>query len=220
MDKKKRKATKAQRERIKNMLESGLIDRDEAQEIIDKPRVNPDKSLDPNAFWEEKFPGNGGAITDVLRPFYGWQPVLRAAIPCLEERSRQAICWRELNDIRVLCAARETSLWHSCQRLIKVSLMDSLKDPSHELSQEWLRARLLSSLEASLKVRFTRALWDSLDAMLQDCLRGSLWVPCCLAVAGKLEEAAKFKPLLDLWLAGNFPVGFDAEGNLLVLVVD
>ncbi len=43
MEKKKRKASKAQRKRIANMLESGLIDRDEAQEIIEKTRVGRDR---------------------------------------------------------------------------------------------------------------------------------------------------------------------------------
>ncbi|MBU2509043.1 hypothetical protein KKE33_01505 [Patescibacteria group bacterium] len=39
-------------------------------------------------------------------------------------------------------------------------------------------------------------------------------------VADQPEMAAKFQPLLDLWLAGNFPVGFDKDGNLLILVAD
>lgn len=38
MDKKKKKASEAQRARIMNMLDSGQIDRDEAQEIIERPR--------------------------------------------------------------------------------------------------------------------------------------------------------------------------------------
>ena len=202
MDNKKKKATKAQRERIENMLKSGLIDRGEAQRII---AMHSDPRL---AFWEERFPGKGIAIMEILRPFYGWNPRLKPALPNLEMRAKQAVFWRKAKSLRVAHLSELDSLG----KWFWTSLGDSLGGSFWTLLWDSLRGPLPTLL------------WDSLGASLLDSFRNplgdSLFYACIFVVLGKSEEAAKLKPLLELWLAGNYPVGFDEGNNLLVLVAD
>jgi hypothetical protein len=64
------------------------------------------------------------------------------------------------------------------------------------------------------------ALDESVGEGLEDALESALFVPCCFLMTDDPGAAARFKPLLDMYLAGNFPVGFDEDDNLLVLVAD
>ena len=148
------------------------------------------------AFWESRFPGKGEALMEILRPFYDWEPELKPVLPDLEERIRNVVFWRDTLDVKVFTISDGGSLW--------ASLWDSL----------W------SSPRSSLRDSLRDSLWASLRDSLWDSLWASLFYSCGFILTNKPVEAAKFQPLLDLWLAGNFPVGFDKDGNLLILVAD
>ena len=207
---KKKPATRKQIGRIVNMLLSGEIDRVEATEIIERDRKQ-DLNL---AFWESRFPGKGQALMEVLRPFYDWKPELKPALPDLEEQAKQAVFWRDVSNVRALRRSEAT--------VLEASLFDSF-DASPEAS-------FLDSLGTSRMTLLWRLLDDSfyespglqgivkkvsLGFKLRRSFRPLLWKARWSSLLNP-----KFKSLLDLWLAGNFPVGFDKDGNLLVLVAD
>ena len=213
-NKKTKKATKHQRERINHMLESGLIDRAEAQEIIKKERTLPKYAnraiiwgLD-YAFWEKRFPGKGKAITQILQPFRDWKPELESQIDGLEEVAKRAIFWQEVKGIRARQLSQahllEESLWTSLGHSLEGSFQTSLREP--------LRASLDESLNSMYWLKYT------LGYSMKASLWTSFYLPCAFIIVGNEGQAARFKPLLDLWLAGNFPMGFDREGHLLVIV--
>jgi hypothetical protein len=191
----KKKATEGQRVRIEGMLKSGLIDFDEAQEIITKPRTEIELRL---VRWDDRFPGKGRELMDVLQPFYG-KRTFTPPLPDLEERAKKAIFWHEFDGIRTLRKSDARSI------------------SSGDLHFESLGKTLESLLGSPLK----ETLWDLLgESRSLERFRPLLFLSCGYILADLHEEADKFQPLLDLWLAGNFPYGFDKEGNLLVLVAD
>jgi len=195
-----------------NMLLSGEIGRIEATEIIGK-----DRKQDPNlTYWESSFPGKGEALMKVLRPFYGWKPELKPALPDLKEQAKKAIFWKDISGVRVFtesdAGSLRDSLWASLWASLRASLWASLRAS--------LRASLEASLEASLGASLGASLWDSHYSTLRTSYYVSLLYACAFILADKPVEAAKFQPLLDLWLTGNIPVGFDGDEKLLVLVAD
>lgn len=212
---KAKKATKGQRERVLNMLASGLIDGEEARAIIRKHRVEPKarktqktKDRERLAFWEERFPGKGAALMEILRPFYDWKPELKPAIPRLEARAKRAVFWKEYQVRRIYPASFGTVHF--------ASLVAPFGDSFWTIHID----SLWTPLEDSLS--YARA--DSHGANHAISLRCSLLsllhTACVYVLTVEPEKAARFKPLLELWLAGNFPAGFDADGNLLVLVAE
>lgn len=233
MEKKKRKATKGQRERIEGMLKSGLIDRAEAQRIIDAyhlptPKRGEDLILSRRSSWEKRFPGKGAAIMELLAPFYVWSPELRQAVHDLEERTKQAIFWGDIRGVKAIGIAEANQLrarlpesakymfeWKGEGDLIRESL-----DPDY-------RMMIYNFMNGSLNNTFWHAvsyssLFSRLGPFPRDCMKHWFGIMCyavdCIII-GRPELAQKFKPLLDLWLAGNFPLVND-EGHILVLVAD
>ena len=164
------------------------------------------------AFWESRFPGKGEALMEILRPFYDWEPELKPVLPDLEERIRNVVFWRDTLDVKVFTISDGGSLW--------ASLWDSLWSSPRSSLRDSLRDSLWASLRDSLWDSLRDSLRFSLGFFLLDSLSASLFYSCGFILADKPEEAAKLQPLLDLWLAGNFPVGFDKDGNLLILVAD
>ncbi|KAA0206605.1 hypothetical protein EDM68_01890 [Candidatus Uhrbacteria bacterium] len=165
-----------------------------------------EKAYDP--IWEQRFPGKGQELMDFLLPFYDWEPELKPTLPGLDERAETAIFWRILAGVRVRRSDLKTPgvdikcpIGHSLMTSSKVLLGPVCWGPRGDV----LRASMSVSVEVLLE-----PVWPLLMPLL--------FYPCCFILDDKPEEAAKFKSVLDLWLAGNFPVGFDAEGNLLVLV--
>lgn len=139
MEKKKRKATKAQRERIKNMLESGLIDRDEAQEIVRSKRRR-------HALDSQVFAPRIEALMQIIRPFHAWEPAVKPAVPDLDSRVRTAIFWKEIRGVRtvtlsefrdiIVAACPDRSLlpsegeaaWDALEYLLLSLLVDAMRD--------------------------------------------------------------------------------------------
>ncbi len=225
---KKRKATKGQRERIDGMLRSGLIDYAEAQALIHKNRDQSTakqqqrerRALEAErlAFWELHYPSEGKALMEILRPFYGWQPVLKPALPDLQERVKLASFW---NSVRIHEFSPETKkVGVFPGRVLFVSWWDlpfAIRDSWGE------HRRLFDSTFAPL-------LWAPLSAVLGDSLAANALASLIntltalfLRMSGRVdgggvEAVAKFKALLDLWLAGNFPMGLDSKDDLIVFV--
>ncbi len=92
------------------------------------------------------------------------------------------------------------------------SIMASLRPTLRALHQGTLGDTLADSLWMMIRDTFVNSLLDSLVT--------SLFYPPGFILAGKSDQAAQFKPLHELWLAGNFPLGLGADGNFLVLVAD
>ena len=65
---------------------------------------------------------------------------------------------------------------------------------------------------------------DDYSASLLEVLVGALDTAFYFSLAfqymNKFERVAQLRPFLELWLEGNFPVGFDSDGSLLILVAD
>lgn len=224
-------ATPQQIARIVQMFASNQLPFDATQKFIQTHSKKHRRAaeIDPHLLdhhlygWKKSFPGKGKAIMNILSPYYGWKPELKGALLDLEERAKNVVFWPNVNGLRVfrLCeaASLEASLFYSLSSSRRYEFGDELSDSLRNQLVASLANRLWVSIGESLGNEFYsigESLWGSIKASLLD----SLFYPCANTLAGKSKEAAKFKPLLDLWLAGNFPVGFDKEGNLLVLVAD
>ncbi|MBI5654145.1 hypothetical protein HZC53_00605 [Candidatus Uhrbacteria bacterium] len=162
------------------------------------------------AFWEERFPGKGATLMEILQPFYGWKEERKPVLPDVEEQAKSAIHWREIQGVRIFKG------WYSLHDSLHNSLVRSLRNSLHHSLHDSLADSLWNSLAYSLadSLILPDVNWD------YDPLWESLFFACGYILAGKPDEAAKFKPLLNLFVAGNFPLGFDEEGNLLILVAD
>lgn len=232
MEKKQRKATKAQRERIDGMLESGHIGRSKASEIIANPRAAAAaKALPRFTFWEERFPGRGQAILDLLDPFYGWVPALKPTFSGLGLRAQVVNGWRTYNRVMTFTASKEGEL----ARKLYMPFGDVLLRRYGDLLSDLLQVACNLSLGSASDDAFRRCLkYRSINSVEPTCLsslpnalRLSLLSPLALIVYASAPPATilrddlpRFASLHDLWLAGNFPVGFDKDDNLLILVAD
>ena len=154
------------------------------------------------AYWETRFPGKGELLMseELLAPFYAddlsFEP--RPPLADLQEQGRKAIFWREIKGVKLFKATDRDGLWD-----IEDSLGRSLRDS--------LRHSLRDSLGRSLR----DSLRHSLRHSLGNSLGNSLFYACGYALIEGQDE--DFSPLLRLWRSGNLPVGFDREGNLLVI---
>ncbi|HPN14671.1 MAG TPA: hypothetical protein PLF71_00950 [bacterium] len=224
---KKRKATKGQRERIVNMLNSGLIDSAEAQALIERHRddLSARKQQDKKrleaerlAFWEKGYPGKGKAVMKVLRPFYNWQPVLKPALPDLEDRVRTFDFWEGVKVYEFVTEVADASLKHT--------VWDSRWDlPFIHVEPFWY-----SEERRSLELALSPLLYTQLSALFGPSLAANALASLINTLTallvgvygdlrdGRIKGAAEFKPLLALWLAGNFPIASDSNDNLIVFV--
>jgi len=195
------------------------------------------------AYWEELFPRKGAAIMGFVHPFYyEWKPKLNSALPDLEDRAKEVVFWRKVAGVKVYRLSEAASLGASLEDSLKVTLGDSIWrslraslwhsfraspwDSRRASHWDLLRASLRRSLRALLGASLKDSLGDSLAASFKDSLKDSLLkslfysliYPLAYVLADEPDEVRKFRALHQLWLAGNYPVGFDREWNLLVLV--
>lgn len=219
---KKRKATKAQRERINNMLLSGLIGFDEAQEIIERRRVAPAGSRERvSSFLEEKFPGRGSELAFFLEPLFqreNW-PRMRRELPDLYERCISGLDWHAYRDVHPLGVYgalstihieenfewMESSLKRVCLPFVDSDIYDELCNNFDQLF-----APILEHVDS-----------NTLRAFLEDFLI----YPFALILSGRPREAGRLKSLFEILLDGNVPLGHYMDPGsrgpqLLVLVAD
>lgn len=214
------------RERIERLADtlhaSGLGGLHEAEGLV--------QALFRPSLWEDRFPGNGDALLDILEPFYHWQPKREPALPDLLSRARNAIFWRGLKGVDLL---NNSNAWSQGCKNSYGSLSGSMSPPvlrSLFRSQEFLRLEneLADALDGSLLMVLRRQLRNSLGRNLVNTrgleavltLEFLLLIPCGYILIGRPEEAARFKPLQELLLAGNFPAGLGHDGVLGILVAD
>lgn len=153
MDKKTKKATPAQRERIKNMLESGLIDRKGAQEMITRTlqRRKADAlealfappqpfrlpltyaPVPPKVHLERVF-GGGSKISRVSDAYDGRPWTRHASCECIQNPSPGERLWREI----VLAPAP--------QRFLGIAMVDCLDDIASSFGEDDLRFAIVSEL--------------------------------------------------------------------------
>ncbi len=136
----------------------------------------------------------GSPIMDLVQPFYGWRPSLQPALPDLEARLRKAIYWCKFKDIRVFHKNQNGPL------------------------RSALRAALLATYKDILSTAYWNAVGGSSGGALRIVVKDSIFYAIGLVIAKEQAEADKFLPLFDLLFAGNFPVGFDKDNNLLIIV--
>ncbi|MCI0479488.1 hypothetical protein L0Y59_03005 [Candidatus Uhrbacteria bacterium] len=170
-----------------------------------KRSVKPSVDQQRIAFWEERFPGKGEAIMDVVRPFYGWRWEPKVALPDLEERAKAAFY---MHDVHV-------RIFEDVEDIFEATWISTGTNLYYEFGTS-----LWSSFQELFFHPFWRVLKNELDivdrhpATVAEILIDAVF----LIVKDMPETAAKLKPLLDLWRAGNYPIGTDFEGNFLVLV--
>ncbi len=223
----KQKVTRGQIGRIVSLLTADKVSFEEAQEFIDRFSVKKPRAVHSQdeilAYWESKFPGAGESLASFFRPFYDWKPEVMPAFPNLEQNVRDGIFWREV---------KRTELVH-------VSYLESLRVSLRESFLESYRGDIAGSFFESIVAAFGTLRWEKLsyqigvsgicvphvkglgnelDSMIASAFREILYCYACLVLTGRFSVASKFELLRQLWLTGNFPLGFDKKGNLLVLV--
>lgn len=186
-------------------------------------------------------------ILGVIGRFYGWQPARRPPLPDLEARARAAICWRPWHVqgsergilSRGLPSPPDRRFTEPYFRPIHGVRLFRREDEDRR--RTLIRTRIGDSLWASLdspgwnqyRHRIWQPFWDSLGILAfasfgapqEDSLRADWWSAFAesilhtgISILVDRWWASASGPLLDLWLAGNSPLGFDKDDNLVVLV--
>lgn len=180
-------------------------------EILHHRRVN---------FWERHFPGKGAALMDVLHPFYGWKPEFKPAVTDLETRVKAALSpwFLPVSGVRAFPFSRKGDLWREFDDGISLGFGEYVpltRDSSGVTYPSRRDERIFwEAFDEALGSVFFNAELDGHFMHLLEPISRS----CLLVLIDKLEEAAEYKPLLELWLLGNCPIGFDQDyENVLVL---
>jgi hypothetical protein len=235
-----KKATLEQASRILQMMtgKNPIIDRVLAQAIIQNNVLIANEYNECVAFWEGVFPGKGEALWQVFRPFYVKPLVLQPALLDLEERVKKAAVSSTITGVRVV-RLNDRDEESDCNTAVSYAgfsewtpdtyLLDWLEGISGELSDSIPE----SSWEFSGAIKDYRCyIWNEVLqntflekgeviagvwGLIANALLGMLEYTGLALCAGNSAEADRFKPFLDLCLAGNFPFGLDEDRNLLVL---
>ena len=227
-----RVATRGQRRKIRGMLDGDWISFELAQAIIEGNVKVMDDYDRGYAFFENNYPGKGRVLMEIYEPIQNIELSLRPALIDLPDRGQDVVFWRENTKIKIVLF-REIG---QIQTLVKASLEESLKEVFDYLDKVTGVGLPRSDYQSALKV----SLWDMIPTVKDEVYGNAFWVmaiesnwelfsralmtslnvPLQLVLANKSQEARRFKPLYDLWLAGNYPLGFDRDGKLVVLVAD
>lgn len=164
----------------------------------------------------------GDLIMSVVQPFYGWKPTFKPVLPDIEKRARKAIFWRKIGDVRVFRQSETGPLRASIKATLLASYWDGLNATVSASLRTALSDSLRDSLSTTLKNTLSTPAWNafagSFGGALRIVVKDSIFYATGQVSANQQVEADKFKPLFDLFFAGNFPLGFDKDNNLLVLV--
>lgn len=171
----------------------------------------------PNAaHWERLFPGNSAAILLFLEPLYHKQVHLAHRADDLEELARKAFFWRKGFKVLTFVKRDFKSVRDRCKTKLNWEIYDRfpLSDLVDDKKFEDIFSCLSSFIYVNCNGLKVSVIWSP-EGFVETMLLGVI-------VAGLEGQVAarKYRPLLELWLAGNFPIGFDEDNNLLVLVAD
>lgn len=164
----------------------------------------------------------GDLIMSVVQPFHGWKPTFKPALPDIEKRVRKAIFWRKIGDVRVFRQSEMGPLRASIRAALLASYWDGLSAPVSASLRTALSDSLRDKLSLALKDTLSTPAWNafagSFGGALRIVVKDSIFYAIGQVTANQRVEADKFKPLFDILFAGNFPIGFDKDNNLLILV--
>ena len=173
-----------------------------------------DNSALVQAHWEKQLPGKGEAIMEVLRPFSDWKPELKSEIADLQERAKKAIFWCDIKGVRRILWPADELFWDSLGGSVMSRLMTVYWKKTLTRYWESYRKNSLLMFQDSFRAQFGEKFGDEVLTWFSYPVSLSV----IHVVSNEPDEVARLKPLLDLWLAGNFPYGFDRDGHLLVLI--
>jgi hypothetical protein len=157
--------------------------------------------------WEKLFPSKGAVLAEILHPFAGWQPKLSTVSHAIElmVRETRPIFWRQIAGINLHIS---TLRRHEVVLTLEDSLREALGEEIAEVLDKGTGNLLREQLEKEIGV--------GLSLFLGHPFLFSLLCPCAYALGGRQDKVEQFKPLLNLWLAGFFPEGFDHRGKLIL----
>lgn len=152
------------------------------------------------------------AIMNVLQTFREWKPELKPVHSELRSLAKEAIFWLDLKGVQTFHAYESGPLWASIWDSLHGSLESSI-------------GRELEMLQSPrFKAQHDQDFWSAFHAsyrsLLQDSFFATITYPIDCVLADKPYTTKRFTPLFNLWLAGNFPIGFDRRGYLIVIVAD
>ncbi|MBI5654148.1 hypothetical protein HZC53_00620 [Candidatus Uhrbacteria bacterium] len=157
---------------------------------------------------------DGARLLEFLWPYYECNTQCKPASPDLEQRTRELreLHWAKgihlvhtVDEVSALSGEGDLGL-----RLRGGSIWDAPDDRIESLIRSDLEKKTAWGLLPDTH-SFVR--WSLLDVLF--------WACQDIFSEERLDAALKYKPFLDLFLVGNFPVGFNKEErNILVLVAD
>ncbi|MCC7078799.1 MAG: hypothetical protein IT198_16905 [Acidimicrobiia bacterium] len=181
------------------------------------------------AFWDEVSPGHGLDITQTLEAFYayGTRLPLTDPQPVLETISSGTLDWlgvRHSVAVGHLTDARRTigmELGEVQGLPLDVQLGRRAQEELNATIGTWLTMRLpelvWDTLEHRLVVGVERHFSDDERSAAYELVHRALSATLTCAVSALIAGTElAYRPLLDLWLAGNWPVGCTADGALVV----
>lgn len=177
-------------------------------------------------YWEERFPGKGEELVELLAPFHEIQekwmayrrpfPLRREleATEELENRCHKAVFWREWYGLSV----------HRREDSIEGSLEDIYETLEGSLTRYGIKTDLWYSLGRDhwegLTGWLSKSLWcvlsDSFGGLLSTGLWASLFYACGYLITDNEEKTDGFRELLGLWAEGIILAGFDGEDRLII----
>jgi len=197
---------------------------------VEPAALPPDELV---GIWESAFPGRGIRVAAMLQAFVAWKPKLAPPISGLMKKARKAVApWGTVEGIRLnrQCSFWErrvmdyatwsnppsdtiAQLWDNHRSLLN-DLLDQTRPDSEatpgrrEFSNRLDQSldRIWLELETEVRAKLGCPKNSPLTNMVYRAFRSCIYQACGFELLGRSEEAAKYIPLLELWLAGNFPL--------------
>ncbi len=226
-----KQVSKAQIGSIVALLVAGKVPHNDAQAFIDKYKGAPSakkrkkvlEASDHLDAWRVRYPGRVPLFESLILPLYQAKLELKPAIEDFEARLRDTLAWLGVCDVRYVHL-------HDAIQLHTMTVTNPLEDEVYSapvddgLTEDfidWFFGDPWVPFEQAFYRMLGKPLWDSLEETpCSDFIQDTIYRTLKEIAFGTQDGALKYKPLLDFWLAGNFPAGFDKDHNLLVLVAD
>ncbi len=183
-------------------------------------------------FWDAQCAARGTEITAVLEPFYachGSFP-LNPPVTDLDEAASRAVFWREIagtvtverietaiETMGTTIQAQPTEVFASLPGSLTLEVAESKRDELGNYLWQRLPQHLWDEVGSGAWVGIEDHVDDAQREAAFDWVWGGLAKTLFVTVAFCLaKEADTVRPLLDLWLSGNWPLGFTRDRALIV----